>query len=635
MPSHPYLALRLSPQTDEVALVANDAEEGERVLDTAPYTFVTETWEDFEINWDVDGEAVEVQIGGTVLMTVSVADIQGLDNRTGFFGQGTDDGIFVDELHVDGDAFEEEVTIEPPEVDPEVARWPLVKINDQMNHRVRYLDFNHAGDRLVAACNGGESIVYHVGGTWGLFRSMGHPSDANHVAHSTDDSWLAMCLGDGSLEVRDASDYGHEYTIPDSDFLGIPTAVHFHPDGDEMAVGTNRGYVYLFDITASDPADWDVTGVIQLDAEEGTIRDIRYSPDGSYLGYGTSDMGLKVFEHGSYTTAVFTFSTGDNLRVLDWSPDSRFLTFGGGTSQQLWVRDVADNFSGVTIIQDATNNVWYNRYSGDSKYIGYGEHDTGLVRINDTHPDYDLRVTLTDARDNSANTFETVESLAFHPDGLHLAYGSRHTPAVYIHDTPIRGTTTMTSGAQYEAAIRRASVRGEVVFQTGTQLTAEPTVTGPPAWHITMDHGTVIADGIEPSITTTVTPGDIMDLTVVFDNPFRFREHYREFVKYTGVAQASSVRHGMTDVSRPWFRERIAHEEIDSLLIRVVPGAGIHEDFKGFWGLVVDMTDMSHSFTDKRVVETSVLILSEDTEYTTAEEVRDALQAPIFGDDPV
>lgn len=631
--SHSYIALRFRPANNAVDLLGHDLDEGvTETLATASHSFVTDSWQDFEVNWDVDSEAVEINIGSTS-MTASVGDIQGLSNRTGYYGEGTDSGFYLDELYIDGDDLEEQFIIEPPEVHPDLSRWPLVRRLTQPSRRVKYIEFDPTGEFMFVGCNGGEAFVYQLDAGWGVVATPPLEGNVEHAAYTTSGDHLVVAMGSGRIEILRTSDYQIVHTIPSGDIIGTPNSIHADPRFNQFAFGTDRGYVYIWSTSAADPSNWSRSRVLTNDVDQGNVQDLRWHPDGDYLGYVVGSRA-RIWESGGWTSGPhYTFTEGTNAyRTIDWHPEGRFILYGGGLDRTLQIRDPTSNFDHVQTLEGATNNIWYARFSSMGRYLAHGEFDTGRIQLY-TVEDTDIQhyLTIQETLQHTLDNRETTKSVAWHPNNEYLAYGTREIPAVYAHSSPIRSSVTMSSGAMVNGHLVRHTKKGSATLQSGSAVSANGLLTGPAVWYLEMDHGTVLVDDITPSRLATITPGNVVTLTLLFDNPEDYRERYREVIKYSEVAAAASIRHGLSDMSRPWFRERIQHDDIDSLLIRMIPGAGVDEDFGGWWGLITGMTDQSHGFTSVRAVEINMLILAGHREYETADALRNALQAPVFG----
>ena len=137
---------------------------------------------------------------------------------------------------------------------------------------------------------------------------------------SSDDQFLAVAQGDGSVLVVD-SDTGETLLTysPDED-ANRATDVAWHPTKSLVATAYQNGRIRLWN-----PENGNT--VTTLDKELGRATDIYWSPDGKWLTWGS--------RHGAWVwnpfdePAPFQLKTDINLvNSLQWSPNSRCLFVG-------------------------------------------------------------------------------------------------------------------------------------------------------------------------------------------------------------------------------------------------------------------------------------------------------------------
>ena len=156
---------------------------------------------------------------------------------------------------------------------------------------------------------------------------------------------------------------------------GLPpviTTLDVSPDGKLLAV---NGYheVLLFET-----GTWRLAG--RLVGLSQTVQSLAFSPDGKWLGVSGGNPGrfgeVQVWDVDKRKLRVASPYTGDTLYGLSWSPDSKFIAFGGADNN---VRAV-DASNGKQILQQGAHNDWVlgTCFSRDGKFLVSASRDRTL-----------------------------------------------------------------------------------------------------------------------------------------------------------------------------------------------------------------------------------------------------------------
>ncbi|MCK5054772.1 MAG: WD40 repeat domain-containing protein, partial [Anaerolineales bacterium] len=140
-----------------------------------------------------------------------------------------------------------------------------------------------------------------------------------------------------TIETQNVGQLEIERSLPVND---IARAVDFSSDGTLLAAGT--GNFEAFELWL-----WEVkTGQVrhQIQAHNDIIFDVDISPDDRYIATASSDFSVKIWnmEDGSW---VHTFPTPGEITAVKFSPDGRYIAFGGVNEwpdAAVWVYSVDD-----------------------------------------------------------------------------------------------------------------------------------------------------------------------------------------------------------------------------------------------------------------------------------------------------
>ncbi|KII94561.1 hypothetical protein PLICRDRAFT_33361 [Plicaturopsis crispa FD-325 SS-3] len=146
------------------------------------------------------------------------------------------------------------------------------------------------------------------------------------------------------------------------------------PDGSRVALGTESGQIYIFDLETNSLA-------ATYTAHAMTVRSLAWSPDSQLLLSASEDKRLILHDvrssaSGKAGSGVVASLSGHSSWVLstDISPDGR-LALSGSADKTIKVWDIAAR-AAVSNIQD-TNEVWSVSWRPRASTIGAGAFVTG------------------------------------------------------------------------------------------------------------------------------------------------------------------------------------------------------------------------------------------------------------------
>jgi WD40 repeat protein len=169
---------------------------------------------------------------------------------------------------------------------------------------VTALAFDPIGERLLAANDGGDLILWDVATGEEIRRFAGHESRIHDLAYSPDGRSALSVADDQRLIQWDVAtgDIVFSYTNP-TDTIN---SAAFSPDGQTFAAGMGT---FRFAAAVIDPENMD-TGIViwdantgneiaRLEGHEGPVMALAFSPDGGQLLSGSLDTTLRLWDVAS------------------------------------------------------------------------------------------------------------------------------------------------------------------------------------------------------------------------------------------------------------------------------------------------------------------------------------------------
>jgi dipeptidyl aminopeptidase/acylaminoacyl peptidase len=183
----------------------------------------------------------------------------------------------------------------------------------------------------------------------------------------------------------------------------------WHADGERL-------YALMFNLIVI----WDTTTGQKLQyITQGTMVDVRWSPDGNNLAVGSVPDNVDILDTTAYNEqAEYTIPTSNLNIAISWSPDGNYLAVGDSTGsiRRFDTRTGADSgelFDVNSYVQDIA-------YSPEGSRIAVAGSD-GTVTVIDARTG--------DVLETIPASTEPIQAVAWKPDGSQITYGGADTPA--------------------------------------------------------------------------------------------------------------------------------------------------------------------------------------------------------------
>jgi WD40 repeat protein/serine/threonine protein kinase len=147
------------------------------------------------------------------------------------------------------------------------------------------------------------------------------------LVFSFDGRLLALAGRDRSVEIWDVQTLKRLQTLKHDEPL---TCVAFHPNKEELSVGTKSGRVWIWDWKRDDP-------LLTLSIHDKAVTDVSYRPDGLILAVAGDDSKIRLIDLKSGKQVLALRCHERSTRTVDFSPSGAQLLSGGADQTvQLW-----------------------------------------------------------------------------------------------------------------------------------------------------------------------------------------------------------------------------------------------------------------------------------------------------------
>jgi WD40 repeat protein len=259
-----------------------------------------------------------------------------------------------------------------------------------------------------------------------LFSCQGHTSSVQCVVFSPDGNRFISASRDKTIKLWDAQTGQNLMTF--TGHTGTVASVAFSPDGARIASSTSLPGSYSLEAGQNERAEvivWDAQTGQQLFALQGHrrfVNSVAYSPDGKRLATLSRDNTVKVWDAQTGQELLTLTAGAIGSGCVVFSPDSKRLASSNKLSGDI----IAPPGAGEVKVWDAqtgeelltfkghTSHISSIVFSPDGKRVASADWWNNLVKVWDSYTGEELLKL-------KKPIGRTVDSLAFSPDGRHLA----------------------------------------------------------------------------------------------------------------------------------------------------------------------------------------------------------------------
>ena len=305
------------------------------------------------------------------------------------------------------------------------GHWLLY--NDQ-NHKIRmwepdtgemYLLTGHAdkieaiqwqphGNLLASASHDGEVLIWDTG----INRDSSMTVLKRGLAY-----WVNSVDWHPSSQILAFDHYGLElWNVNTKEWITINDArpyeaVVWSPEGDRLAFASSDNSIHIWNMVEREE-------ILILTGHTDIILDIDWNPDGSQLVSASGDHTVIIWDTGSGARIKTIKPDGQENRgnipgCVDWSPDGKFLAFSLA-QPELWIWNVSQNIGNK--IEVSERDLVYD--------VAWNPNGTQIATASGDLKVWDsITGSLVFTNFGSDQPFVDVKSVAWHPDGYHIAFG--------------------------------------------------------------------------------------------------------------------------------------------------------------------------------------------------------------------
>lgn len=229
--------------------------------------------------------------------------------------------------------------------------------------------------KLIVSTSNGDVKFWNLNSV--LISIIPHDNRPHKVIYSSNEQYgqLVACAYEHAIGVWKHKDEGWEKlsTFPNLPDDGNVLTIAFSPDGQFLAYGNDRNFVWIFNLLSN---DWH-----PLTGHKGSVESLLFSPNGRLLASGSRDKSIKIWDPHS-RQELHTLLPEKNpspVLCLAYSPDGQVLASGNHDNFiRLWNPDTGQELR--TPLTGHTNSVLSVAFSPDGQLLASGSAD-GTIKI--------------------------------------------------------------------------------------------------------------------------------------------------------------------------------------------------------------------------------------------------------------